>query len=188
MNSVKYCSVNSVNCVTPTHPTAHLRRCVNLCRRLYPAGKQSDWQSAQLHRVCRSVYTPHETKGRKNTRPQSRQVQQVQPSIIVEFDAVRQHRPPYNAPTGVLWSITPSLVVFLLFYSGGATALTVWCFGGRLMELHFSVLHKQGDLRFDLVRVRENTGRAVDLGGRFFFNWLHAHCEEPSTCRCQCRC
>lgn len=67
--------------------------------------------------------------------------------------------------TGVLWSIAPSLVVFLLFYTGGATALTVWCFGGRLMELHYSVLHKEGDLRFDLVRVRENTGCSLCAHG-----------------------
>lgn len=59
---------------------------------------------------------------------------------------------------GVLWSVAPSLVLFLLVYAASATAVTVWAFAKRLMQLQFRILQKEGDLRFDLVRTRENSG------------------------------
>ena len=58
----------------------------------------------------------------------------------------------------MLWSVAPSLVFFLLAYAGAATAITVWGFAKRLMQLQFRILRCEGDLRFDLVRTRENSG------------------------------
>ncbi|CAD7702533.1 unnamed protein product [Ostreobium quekettii] len=57
---------------------------------------------------------------------------------------------------GVLWSISPSLVVYLFLYAGAGTWFTTWVFGKPLMSLNFRLLQKEGDLRFSLVRVREN--------------------------------
>ncbi len=60
---------------------------------------------------------------------------------------------------GVLWSVAPRLVVFLLGYAVFGTWLTAAGFGRRLMRLHYAILKREGDLRFDLVRVRENAGK-----------------------------
>ena len=57
---------------------------------------------------------------------------------------------------GVLWSISPQLVVFLLFYSLTGTFMTAGIFGKPMMRLNFQTLHREGDLRYSLVRVREN--------------------------------
>ena len=62
---------------------------------------------------------------------------------------------------GVLWSVAPSLVLFLLAYSAAATVLTVSAFAKRLMWLQYRILRCEGDLRFDLVRTRENSGAPV---------------------------
>ena len=59
---------------------------------------------------------------------------------------------------GVLWTVAPSLVFFLLVYAAIGTWLTTAVFGKRLMQLQFLQLQKEGDLRFDLVRARENSG------------------------------
>ena len=59
---------------------------------------------------------------------------------------------------GVLWSVAPSLVFFLLAYAAVGTILTTTLFGKRLVQLQFMQLQKEGDLRFDLVRTRENSG------------------------------
>ena len=59
---------------------------------------------------------------------------------------------------GVLWTVAPSLVLFLLVYAAVGTVLTTTVFGKRLMQLQFLQLQKEGDLRFDLVRTRENSG------------------------------
>ena len=59
---------------------------------------------------------------------------------------------------GVLWTVAPSLVFFLLIYAAIGTWLTTAVFGKRLMQLQFLQLQKEGDLRFDLVRARENSG------------------------------
>ena len=61
---------------------------------------------------------------------------------------------------GVLWTVAPSLVFFLLVYATIGTWLTTAVFGKRLMQLQFMQLQKEGDLRFDLVRTRENSGSA----------------------------
>lgn len=50
------------------------------------------------------------------------------------------------------------MVFFLFIYAFIGTWLTTAVFGKRLMQLQFSQLQKEGDLRFDLVRARENSG------------------------------
>ena len=62
---------------------------------------------------------------------------------------------------GVLWTVAPSLVLFLLVYAAVGTVLTTTVFGKRLMQLQFLQLQKEGDLRFDLVRTRENSGESL---------------------------
>ncbi|EFN57216.1 hypothetical protein CHLNCDRAFT_143667 [Chlorella variabilis] len=57
---------------------------------------------------------------------------------------------------GLLWSLAPQLAVFLIFYAVGGTWVTAAGFGRRLMRLTYSVLQREADLRFALVRVREN--------------------------------
>jgi ABC-type uncharacterized transport system fused permease/ATPase subunit len=65
----------------------------------------------------------------------------------------------------VLWSISPSLVYFLLLYTGfGTTALT-WIFGRPLMRLYYKSLNTEADMRFSLVRVRENAESIAFYGG-----------------------
>jgi ABC-type uncharacterized transport system fused permease/ATPase subunit len=54
--------------------------------------------------------------------------------------------------------VAPSLVFFLFIYAFIGTWLTTAVFGKRLMQLQYIQLQKEGDLRFDLVRTRENSG------------------------------
>ncbi len=56
----------------------------------------------------------------------------------------------------VLWSISPALVVFLLLYATVGTAVTLGLFGRPLTALNFRQLRREADLRFALIRVREN--------------------------------
>lgn len=58
--------------------------------------------------------------------------------------------------TGVLWSIAPGLVYFLVAYAVVATAFTLKAFGPRLVELNFLQLRREADFRFGLVRIREH--------------------------------
>ena len=60
--------------------------------------------------------------------------------------------------TGLLWTVTPKLVWFLFLYAGVGTWITTSAFGKRLMQLHFTTVQREGDLRFDMVRTRENAG------------------------------
>ncbi len=39
--------------------------------------------------------------------------------------------------------------------------MTTSVFGKRLMQLQYLLLQKEGDLRFDLVRTRENSGMTI---------------------------
>lgn len=59
---------------------------------------------------------------------------------------------------GLLWTVTPKLVWFLFLYAGVGTWITTSAFGKRLMQLHFTTVQREGDLRFDMVRTRENAG------------------------------
>lgn len=70
--------------------------------------------------------------------------------------------------TGVLLSLAPNLVVFLLIYCFIGSWVTVSGFGPRLTALAFGILQKEADLRFDLVRVGENAESVAfyDAGSR----------------------
>lgn len=57
---------------------------------------------------------------------------------------------------GVLWSISPSLVYFLIGYSAFSTWFTASVFGKPLIGLNFLQLQREADFRFGLVRVREH--------------------------------
>ena len=48
------------------------------------------------------------------------------------------------------------MVGYLVAYAALGTLCTTWGFGRRLMRLTFQVLQREADLRFALVRVREN--------------------------------
>lgn len=58
---------------------------------------------------------------------------------------------------GVLWSITPWLVLTAVLYAA-AGSLGALLLGWRLMPLNQHQLQKEADFRFALVRVRENVG------------------------------
>lgn len=58
--------------------------------------------------------------------------------------------------SGVLWSISKSLVSFLLFYAAIGTLVTFGVFGKRLVALNFNQLKREADFRFSLMRIREN--------------------------------
>lgn len=57
---------------------------------------------------------------------------------------------------GVLWTISHSLVYFTLIYAVVGTLVTVFVFGRPLVGLNFFQLRREANLRFSLVRVREN--------------------------------
>ena len=59
---------------------------------------------------------------------------------------------------GVLWRVAPNLVLFLFAYTAIGTFLTTSVFGKKLMQLTYTILQREGDLRFNLVRTRENSG------------------------------
>ena len=56
----------------------------------------------------------------------------------------------------VLWSISHELVYFLVLYATLGTLITLWVFGKPLTLLNFRQLRREADLRFALIRVREN--------------------------------
>ena len=56
----------------------------------------------------------------------------------------------------VLWSISSSLVLFLLLYAVVATGVTFGIFGEKMVFLHFTQRKREADFRFGLVRIREN--------------------------------
>ena len=58
--------------------------------------------------------------------------------------------------SGVLWSISTELVVFLIIYAIAGTAVTLLVFGKVLIGLNFYQLKREADFRFSLVRIREN--------------------------------
>lgn len=58
--------------------------------------------------------------------------------------------------SGVLWSISPFLVYFLIGYSIVCVYISLRVFGRKLMMLRFESLQKEADFRYALVRVREN--------------------------------
>jgi putative ATP-binding cassette transporter len=58
--------------------------------------------------------------------------------------------------SSVLWQISTSLVLFLVLYALLGTLVTVGIFGKALVRLNFEQLKKEANLRFSLVRIREN--------------------------------
>ena len=64
----------------------------------------------------------------------------------------------WRHPPGVLWKVAPNLVLFLFAYTAMGTFLTTSVFGKKLMQLTYIILQREGDLRFNLVRTRENAG------------------------------
>lgn len=58
--------------------------------------------------------------------------------------------------SGLLATLAPSLIWFLLAYAAAGTLVTTAVFGKRLTRLAFEILQREANLRFDLVRVREN--------------------------------
>jgi vitamin B12/bleomycin/antimicrobial peptide transport system ATP-binding/permease protein len=58
--------------------------------------------------------------------------------------------------SSVLWGISHLLVVFLVVYALVGTLATTLIFGRPLVRLNFEQLKKEADLRFSLVRAREN--------------------------------
>ncbi|MES1997720.1 MAG: ABC transporter ATP-binding protein/permease [Pseudomonadota bacterium] len=58
--------------------------------------------------------------------------------------------------SGVLWSISTELVLFLVIYAIAGTAITLLVFGKVLIGLNFYQLKREANFRFSLVRIREN--------------------------------
>ena len=56
----------------------------------------------------------------------------------------------------VLWTISPTLVVFLLLYAVIGTMITILGFGGVLVRLNFAQIKKEANFRFGLARIREH--------------------------------
>ncbi|EFJ43625.1 hypothetical protein VOLCADRAFT_96169 [Volvox carteri f. nagariensis] len=57
---------------------------------------------------------------------------------------------------GVLWGVSGSLVLFMFMYATVGTFVTTAMFGRVLTTLFYRQLAREADLRFSLVRVREN--------------------------------
>lgn len=58
--------------------------------------------------------------------------------------------------SGVLWSISRELVLFLGLYAAFGTLMTFRVFGKKLVQFNVLQLRKEADFRFGLVRMREN--------------------------------
>ncbi len=58
--------------------------------------------------------------------------------------------------SSVLWGISKPLVFFLVLYALIGTVVTTVVFGKPLVRLNFEQLKKEANLRFSLVRIREN--------------------------------
>ncbi len=58
--------------------------------------------------------------------------------------------------SGVLWSISRELVLFLVLYAIAGTLVSIFLFGRVLIGLNFYQLKREADFRYSLIRVREN--------------------------------
>ena len=65
----------------------------------------------------------------------------------------------------VLWDISHLLVVFLAFYAMVGTAVTFGVFSKKMVTLYFERFRREADLRFGLVRIRENAESIALYGG-----------------------
>ncbi|MDB9341615.1 MULTISPECIES: ABC transporter ATP-binding protein/permease [Cyanophyceae] len=88
--------------------------------------------------------------------------------------------------SGVLWRISPALMVFLIIYAIAGTVITTIVFGRTLVGINFEQLKREADFRYGLIRVRDHAeaiafyqGEAVEyqeLWQRFlrvFSNFTH---------------
>ncbi len=57
--------------------------------------------------------------------------------------------------TGILWSISVPLSIFLIVYAGAGTVVSIF-FGRKLIPLNFNQLRREADFRYGLVHVRDN--------------------------------
>lgn len=58
--------------------------------------------------------------------------------------------------SGILWSISRTLVGILVGYAALGTLVTFGVFGKPLISLNFQQLRREADFRFGLIRIREN--------------------------------
>ena len=58
---------------------------------------------------------------------------------------------------GILWSISKTLVIFLMVYATIGTVIASLVFGRSLIALNIFQLRREADFRFSLMRVRENS-------------------------------
>lgn len=72
--------------------------------------------------------------------------------LLVSMSALLQ----LIAFSNVLWSISRSLVLFLVLYAVAGTSISIYFFGRVLIGLNFYQLKREADFRFSLIRVREN--------------------------------
>ncbi len=66
--------------------------------------------------------------------------------------------------TGILWSISVSLSIFLILYAVAGTFIAV-IFGNKLIPLNFNQLRREADFRYGLVHVRDNAESIAFYGG-----------------------
>ncbi|MCA1995245.1 MAG: ABC transporter ATP-binding protein, partial [Coleofasciculus sp. S288] len=66
--------------------------------------------------------------------------------------------------TGILWSISIPLAIFLIVYALVGTVITAY-FGRRLITLNFNQLRREADFRYGLVHVRDNAESIAFYGG-----------------------
>jgi len=67
--------------------------------------------------------------------------------------------------SGVLWSISQTLVYFLIAYALVSSFIAATVFGPRLVALNFAQLQREANFRFNLVRLRENAESIAFYGG-----------------------
>jgi len=72
--------------------------------------------------------------------------------VLVSIGAILQ----LIAFSSVLWSISRSLVLFLVIYAVAGTLISIFIFGRVLIGLNFYQLKREADFRFSLIRIREN--------------------------------
>jgi putative ATP-binding cassette transporter len=66
--------------------------------------------------------------------------------------------------SGVLWSVTPWLVLAAVLYTVFGSAMTIFL-GHKLMKLDVKQYKKEADLRYDLIQVRAHAEQISLLGG-----------------------
>jgi putative ATP-binding cassette transporter len=67
--------------------------------------------------------------------------------------------------SAVLWSLSHTLVGFLVIYALAGTLLSLGLFGRPLIKLNYWQLKREADFRFRLMRVRENAESIAFYGG-----------------------